>query len=119
MEKMTPELENAREKLSPELEAIREKLPDDELIYDMADLYKVFSDSTRVKILCVLLEIELSVGDIGKLLEMNQSAISHQLRILKQSKMVKFRRDGKTLLYSIADNHIGQIFNQALEHIQE
>ncbi|MDR0992131.1 MAG: metalloregulator ArsR/SmtB family transcription factor [Ruminococcus sp.] len=107
------------EKLTAELEAIKEKLPDEELIYEMSDLYKVFSDSTRVKILCVLLESELSVGDIGKLLEMNQSAISHQLRLLKQAKMVKFRRDGKTIVYSIADNHIGQIFNQALEHIQE
>jgi DNA-binding transcriptional ArsR family regulator len=107
------------EKLSAELEAIKDKLPDEELIYEMADLYKVFSDSTRVKILCVLLETELAVGDIGKLLEMSQSAISHQLRLLKQAKMVKFRRDGKTLVYSIADNHIGQIFNQALEHIQE
>jgi ArsR family transcriptional regulator len=107
------------ENLTNELIAIKEKLPDEKLIYEMADLYKVFSDSTRVKILCVLLETELSVGDIGKLLEMNQSAISHQLRLLKQAKMVKFRRDGKTLVYSIADNHIGQIFNQALEHIQE
>jgi ArsR family transcriptional regulator len=107
------------ENLTQDLIIIKEKLPDEELIYEMADLYKVFSDSTRVKILCVLLESELSVGDIGKLLEMNQSAISHQLRLLKQAKMVKFRRDGKTLVYSIADNHIGQIFNQALEHIQE
>jgi DNA-binding transcriptional ArsR family regulator len=119
MENLTNEAEDIRDKLPPELETIRDKLPDEELIYEMADLYKVFSDSTRVKILCVLLESELSVGDIGKLLGMNQSAISHQLRQLKQSKMVKFRRDGKTLLYSIADNHIGEILNLALEHIQE
>jgi DNA-binding transcriptional ArsR family regulator len=119
MENHTPETGTIREELTSELELIRDKLPDEELIYEMADLYKVFSDSTRVKILCVLLETELSVGDIGKLLSMNQSAISHQLRQLKQSKMVKFRRDGKTLLYSIADNHIGEILSLALEHIQE
>jgi ArsR family transcriptional regulator len=98
---------------------IIEKMPDEETIYNMAELFKVFSDSTRVRILCVLQISELTVGDITKVLEMNQSAISHQLRLLKQARLVKFRRDGKNMVYSLADDHVKTIFHQIMEHIEE
>jgi ArsR family transcriptional regulator len=100
-------------------EKLLEQMPDEELIYNMAELFKVFSDSTRVRILCVLLMSELTVGDIAKVLSMNQSAISHQLRMLKQARLVKFRREGKNLIYSIADDHVKTIFSQISEHIME
>ena len=77
-------------------------MPDDEVLYELADLFRVFGDSTRIKILYVLFESEMCVCDIAQLLNMNQSAISHQLRVLKQSKLVKYRRDGKTVFYSLA-----------------
>jgi ArsR family transcriptional regulator len=101
------------------LNMINEKMPDEELIYNMAELFKAFSDSTRVRILCVLQISELTVGEITTLLSMNQSAISHQLRLLKQAHLVKFRRNGKNLIYSIADDHIKTIFNQTMDHIME
>ncbi|MDR0946562.1 MAG: metalloregulator ArsR/SmtB family transcription factor [Ruminococcus sp.] len=102
-----------------ELEKIKENLPDEEIIYNISELYKVFSDSTRVRILCVLLQSALTVGDISKLTEMSPSAISHQLRLLKQTRLVKFTREGKNLLYSIADEHIRTIIDNAVEHISE
>ena len=92
---------------------------DEETLYDLAELFKVFGDSTRVKILCVLFEAEMCVCDIAELLSMSQSAISHQLRVLKQSKLVKNRREGKTIFYSLADEHVRAIFNQGMEHIME
>ena len=98
---------------------VSEKLPDVELLYDVAELFKVFGDSTRVRILCALFESEMCVCDIAEVLEMTQSAISHQLRVLKQARLVKYRRDGKTVYYSLADDHIQTIFNQAFEHIME
>jgi ArsR family transcriptional regulator len=101
------------------VEKLLEQMPDEELIYNMAELFKVFSDSTRVRILCVLQLSELTVGDIAKALSMNQSAISHQLRMLKQARLVKFRRDGKNLIYSLADDHVKTIFSQISEHIME
>ncbi len=88
-------------------------------LYDVAELFKVFGDSTRVKILYALFESEMCVCDIADLLGMTQSAISHQLRVLKQSRLVKYRRDGKTVFYSLADGHIKTIFDQALEHVLE
>ena len=94
-------------------------MPDDGLLSDLADFYKVFGDATRVKILCVLLESEMCVCDLAELLGMTQSAISHQLRILKQMKLVKNRREGKTVYYSLADGHIQTIISQGMEHIQE
>ncbi|MFU0831653.1 MAG: HTH arsR-type domain-containing protein [Oscillospiraceae bacterium] len=94
-------------------------MPDDEILYDLADLFKIFADSTRIKILYALLESELCVCDIAQMLEMNQSAISHQLRVLKQSKLVKYRRDGKTILYSLADGHVRTILDQGMEHVEE
>lgn len=101
------------------LKNISESMPDEELLYDLAELYKVFGDSTRIKILYVLLESELCVQDISNLLGMTQSAISHQLRVLKNSKLVKYKRDGKTVLYSLADSHVRSILDQGLEHIEE
>ena len=85
----------------------------------ISDFYKVFGDSTRIKILCVLLESEMCVCDLAEVLKMTQSAISHQLRVLKQMKLVKNRREGKTVFYSLADGHIQMIINQGMEHITE
>ena len=96
-----------------------EALPDEELLYDLADLFKVFGDPTRIRILYVLSVEELCVQDIADRLSMTQSAISHQLRVLKQMSLVKFRRDGKTIYYSLADSHVATIMNQGLEHVTE
>ena len=86
---------------------------------ELADFYKVFGDATRIKILCVLLESEVCVCDLAEILGMTQSAISHQLRVLKQMKLVKNRREGKTVYYSLADDHILTIISQGMEHIAE
>ena len=94
-------------------------MPDDEKLYDLAELFKVFADSTRIKILYVLFESEMCVCDIAQLLNMSTSAISHQLRALKQSKLVKYRREGKTVFYSLADGHVRTILDQGIEHIEE
>jgi DNA-binding transcriptional ArsR family regulator len=101
------------------LRLLKEKMPEEETLYDLAELFKVFGDSTRMRILCALFESELSVSEISELLEMSQSAISHQLRVLKQAKLVKNRRDGKIIYYSLADDHVYTIFNQGLSHILE
>jgi DNA-binding transcriptional ArsR family regulator len=101
------------------IQKVKKLLPEEELIKELADFYKVFGDATRVKILCVLLESEMCVCDLAELLEMTQSAISHQLRVLKQMKLVKNRREGKTVYYSLADGHIQNIISQGMEHIQE
>lgn len=96
-----------------------EKMPEEELLKELADFYKVFGDSTRIKILCVLSEVEVCVCDLAEILGMTQSAISHQLRVLKQMKLVKNRREGKTVYYSLADDHIQTIISQGMEHITE
>lgn len=101
------------------VEQVRMQLPQDEVLYDLAELFKIFGDSTRVKILYALLEGELCVCDIAKLMEVTQSAVSHQLRVLKGSKLVKFRREGKTVYYSLADEHVISILSQGMEHILE
>ncbi len=101
------------------VEQVRGLLPKDEILYDLAELFKIFGDSTRVKILYALLESELCVCDIAKLMEVTQSAVSHQLRVLKSSKLVKFRREGKTVYYALADEHVIRILSQGMEHIQE
>ena len=98
---------------------VKSLLPEDEVLYDLAELFKIFGDSTRIKILYVLLEAEMCVCDIAQLLNMNQSAISHQLRVLKQSQLVKFRREGKTVFYSLADGHVRTILSQGMEHLAE
>ena len=97
----------------------QELLPDEERMKELAEFYKVFGDATRVKILYVLLESEMCVCDLAAILKMTQSAISHQLRVLKQMKLVKNRRDGKTVYYSLADGHIQNIISQGMEHIME
>lgn len=99
--------------------AVNEQMPDEDQLYDLAEIFKVFGDSTRIKILYVLFEAEMCVCDIAQLLNMNQSAISHQLRILKQNQLVKSRREGKAVFYSLADGHVRTIINQGMEHIME
>ena len=101
------------------IEAVKEKMPAEELLNELADFYKVFGDATRIKILCVLLRSEMCVCDLAEMLGMTQSAISHQLRVLKQMKLVKNRREGKTVYYSLADGHIQNIIRQGMEHIME
>ena len=98
---------------------IQDKIPVEEEVYDLADLFKIFSDSTRIKILCILFESEMCVYDLSGILNMSQSAVSHQLRLLKQSKLVKHRREGKIIFYSLSDDHIRKIIDNGLEHIQE
>lgn len=98
---------------------VKEKLPKEEILYDLAELFKVFGDSTRIKILCALFENELCVCDMATLLGMTQSAISHQLRVLKGARLVKFRREGKVVYYSLDDDHVKSIFHQGLNHIIE
>jgi len=94
-------------------------MTDEQKLRDLADLFKLFGDATRVRILSALLQSEMCVCDLAELLGMSQSAISHQLRVLKQGKLVKNRREGKTVFYSLDDNHIGTIINQGMEHIME
>ena len=92
---------------------------DEELMYDLADLFKIFSDSTRVKILSSLFESELSVTEITEATGVSQTAVSHQLRILKQNHLVKYKRDGKQMIYSLSDEHVKTIINCGIEHIEE
>lgn len=101
------------------VERVKKITPNDEILMDLAELYKVFGDSTRIRILYLLFEEEMCVCDIAQVLDISQSAISHQLRILKQAKLVKFRRDGKSIIYSLADDHVRRIINQGMEHLTE
>lgn len=101
------------------IEHINQTLPPQEHLYDLAELYKVFGDSTRIRLLYVLMKEELCVCDLAALLGMSLSAVSHQLRILKQAKLVKFRKEGKTVFYSLADDHVTTIIAQGMEHIEE
>jgi DNA-binding transcriptional ArsR family regulator len=101
------------------VEKVKKLIPQEETLYDLAELFKVFGDSTRIKILCVLFESEMCVCDIAALLNMNQSAISHQLRVLKNARLVKYRKEGKVVYYSLDDQHVKQIFDQGLIHIKE
>lgn len=98
---------------------VRAAMPDDDLLVDIAELFKVFGDSTRTKIIAALSERELSVCCIAEIINTSMSAVSHQLRILRQSKLVKTRRAGKEIFYSLDDGHIGRIYSTALEHIKE
>ena len=98
---------------------VLKSMPGELLLSELADFYKVFADVTRIRILCVLLESEMCVCDLAEVLSMTQSAISHQLRVLKQMKLVKNRREGKTVFYSLADGHIQSIISQGMEHITE
>ena len=99
--------------------AVKEDLPADEVLYDLAELFKMFADSTRVKILYALFESELCVCDIARLLNLTQSAVSHQLRILKASNLVRFRREGKTVFYTLDDDHVRSVLALGMEHVLE
>lgn len=101
------------------VEAVREKMPDESELYDLADFFKVLGDSTRARIICALDESEMCVCDLAVLLNMTKSAISHQLRSLKQTNLVKYRKEGKVVYYSLADYHVKEIFEKGLEHIRE
>ena len=101
------------------VEKVSEQQPDDEILYDLAELFKVFGDSTRIKILYSMFENELCVNDIARLLNLSQSSVSHQLRILKTSKLVKFRREGKSIYYSLDDEHVRAIISMGMEHVEE
>ena len=94
-------------------------MPDEEMLYDLADLFKVFSDTTRIKILYALMGAELRVADISETVGATQSAVSHQLRILKQARLVKFQRDGKNVIYSLSDDHVHTMLAQGMSHICE
>lgn len=101
------------------LEIVNRQMPPEEELYDLAELFKVFGDSTRIRILFVLFEAEVCVCDLAEALHMTQSAISHQLKILKNSRLVKSRREGKSVFYSLADSHVRTMIDQGLEHIKE
>lgn len=101
------------------VEKVQKDMPEEELLYDLAELYKVFGDTTRIKILYVLFEQEMCVCDIAQILNMTMSAISHQLRVLKQAGLVKYRREGKAVFYALADDHVRTIIGMGMEHIEE
>ena len=101
------------------IQRVQTQLPPDEQLYDLAELFKIFGDSTRIKLLYALYESELCVCDLADVLGLTQSAVSHQLRLLKSSKLVKFRREGKTVFYSLADDHVVRILSQGMEHLEE
>ena len=101
------------------LKIVNDTMPEETELYDLAELFKVFGDSTRIRILFVLFEAEVCVCDLAQVLQMTQSAISHQLKILKQNKLVKSRREGKSIFYSLADDHVRTIIAQGCDHIEE
>ena len=98
---------------------VLEEMPDEESLYDLAELFKVFGDTTRIRILYALFEAEMCVCDIAQILNMTQSAISHQLRVLKQARLVRNRREGKQIYYSLADDHVRTIIGQGMDHVNE
>ena len=102
-----------------DFEGVKASLPDDEMLYDLAELYKIFGDTTRIKLLYILFEGEMCVQHLAELLGVSQSAVSHQLRILKSSRLVRYRREGKTIYYSLADDHVRSIIECGVEHINE
>lgn len=101
------------------IDKVKKDMPKDEILYDLAEIFKVFGDTTRIKILCSLFEEEMCVCDIAAAVKMTQSAVSHQLRVLKQARLVKYRKDGKIAYYSLDDIHIKSIFNEGLNHVIE
>ncbi len=101
------------------VQRVHENMPEEDKLYDLAELFKVFGDSTRIRMLFVLFEAEMCVCDLAQALNMTQSAISHQLKVLKQSKLVSSRREGKQVFYSLADGHVRTIIAQGMEHIEE
>ena len=103
----------------PDTDRLRREMPDEDTLFDLTELFRLFGDSTRMRILYALFEAELCVCDIAALLGMTQSAISHQLRALRSARLVKGRREGKTVFYALADDHVKVIINQGLEHVAE
>ena len=101
------------------LSLARQEMPSEETLFDLAEVFKTFGDSTRIRILWALSEGEMCVCDLAQLLQMGQSAISHQLRVLRQARLVKYRREGKSAIYSLDDDHVQQILRMGLSHIQE
>lgn len=101
------------------IEKVAPQLPPDETLYDLAEFFKVFGDTTRIRILYALLESELCVGDLAQLLGLTQTACSHQLRVLKNNKLVRFRREGKVVYYSLSDDHVRSIIETGMEHVEE
>lgn len=98
---------------------VREKMPSEPVLYDLADFFRLFADSTRIGLLWALCESEMCVCDLCALLNMKQSAVSHQLKTLKQARIVRFRREGKVVYYSLNDEHIRKVLNMGMEHIRE
>lgn len=122
MEKKKTEPESESEYLVAHEEVVSrvlKNLPEEDHLYDLAELFRIFGDSTRVKILYALIESELCVGDLAQVLNLSQSTVSHQLRILKDAKLVRFRRDGKIIFYSLADEHVRTILSMGMEHVEE
>ena len=121
MEEKKTEIECCSEECVHEdlLKIVNDTMPEETELYDLAELFKVFGDSTRIRILFVLFEAEVCVCDLAEALHMTQSAISHQLRILKQNKLVNSRREGKSIFYSLADGHVRTLIAQGREHIEE
>lgn len=101
------------------VEKVKKTLLKDEILYDLAEFFKVFGDSTRIKIICALFESEMCVCDLAALLNVSQSAISHQLKTLKSARLVKYRRDGKVIYYSLDDEHVKHVFDEGLRHVTE
>ena len=115
-------LEGTKEYIAAHEEIVRkvkENQPDDEYLYDLSELFKIFGDSTLIKILYSLFDTELCVSDMATILNLSQSSVSHQLRILKDAKLVKFRRDGKTIFYSLDDEHVRMILSLGMDHVEE
>lgn len=113
------EFMHAHDEIVESVERVQKEMPGEDTLYDLTELFRIFGDSTRIRILYVLFEAEMCVCDIAALLGMTQSAISHQLKALKNARLVKSRRDGKTVFYSLADDHVKTIIDQGLEHILE
>ncbi|WP_273212934.1 ArsR/SmtB family transcription factor [Helicobacter rodentium] len=111
-----PEIDENRFK---SLQVVLKSLPKEELLYELAELFKIFGDSSRIRILSLLQLEKLCVNEISQLLNLSPSAVSHQLRILRQARLVRYQKIGKEVFYSLDDDHIEKIFNQGLEHIQE
>ncbi len=101
------------------VERVNAAMPPEEILYDLAELFKVFGDTTRIRILYALFESELCVNDMAQLLGLSQTAVSHQLRVLKNNKLVKFRKDGKNIFYSLSDDHVKSIIEIGMEHVEE
>ncbi|MGN0173682.1 MAG: ArsR/SmtB family transcription factor [Acutalibacteraceae bacterium] len=121
-EKIIQGIDNSSDFLAAHEDVVKrvlEKQPIDEHLYDLAELFKVFGDSTRIKILYALLESELCVGDMAQLFNVSPSAISHQLKILKDAKLVRYRREGKIIFYTLDDEHVRNILSMGMEHVEE